>query len=436
MKTIIMPKFGFTMEEGELVRWLKHDGDWVEKGEPIAEVTTDKINMEIEAPMTGTLAGLKLKEGDRVPVTQVIGYILQEGESLTNLPSVAKPASEKPGGVEFAAKSSGISPLAQKIATAQGLDISRVQGTGIGGRITKEDVERAITNANEKTRATPAARHWAKQHAIELANVRGSGPAGRIQVADVQNVQNDKPITPPLHMPQNASPNAVAVPLSNMRKTIAARLQKSAQEAPHITFDIDIDMTSAEALRGKLNARLAVNAVKISMSAILIKTVAWVLRRHPKLNSQFDLENNCIWQMNDINLGMAVALDDGLIVPVIHNADQKTTAEVANAIADVTVRARQNKLKPNDLSGGTFSISNLGMFGLRRFSAIINPPECAILAVGSMSKRVVVDENNALVIRPVLTLSLSCDHRVVDGADAARFLAELQTVLQSPELML
>jgi pyruvate dehydrogenase E2 component (dihydrolipoamide acetyltransferase) len=133
---------------------------------------------------------------------------------------------------------------------------------------------------------------------------------------------------------------------------------------------------------------------------------------------------------------MAVALDDGLIVPVIHNADQKTTAEVANAIADVTVRARQNKLKPNDLSGGTFSISNLGMFGLRRFSAIINPPECAILAVGSMSKRVVVDENNALVIRPVLTLSLSCDHRVVDGADAARFLAELQTVLQSPELML
>jgi len=419
-----MPKFGFTQESAQIVRWLKHAGDPVEQGEPIAEVTTDKVNMEVEAPASGILDGLRYAEGDTVPVTEVIAYIRSASETLA--------APEPPTVASASRPAPAATPVAEKMARDQGIDLSAVTGTGPGGRVTKRDVAAAVAAEAGKPRAAPAARRLARELGVPLAEVTGSGPRGRIQSADVRAAH--------AQAVQAAAPTAVGspilrtIPLTAMRRTIATRLQQSFQQSPHIFFDAHIDATALEALRARANEHLPTDAPRVSVTAIIAKACAWALGRNPMLNAR--LEGDDIVLLSEINLGIAVALDDGLIVPVVREAPRKGLAQLAAEIADLAERARANRLRPDDVAEGTFTISNLGMFGVDRFTAILNPPQVGILAVSATRKQVVPDENDRPVVRPMLTVTLSADHRVVDGAVAARFLKDLRDGLEQPALLI
>ncbi|MEW6504813.1 MAG: 2-oxo acid dehydrogenase subunit E2 [Chloroflexota bacterium] len=463
-REVIMPKFGFTQETAEIVRWLKKEGDAVEAGDPIAEVTTDKVNMEVEAPASGILADLRYKEGDVVPVTEVICTILAPDEKwpspsapATQAVQPAAPAVEAPDTtpqpVEEAPSSVKATPLAERIAREMGVSLTEIQGSGPGGRITRSDVEAALSRKGAgKVRAVPAARRLAREAGVELSQVQGSGPAGRVQSADVQRFLAEQPAARPSEpaKPVEVSESAVVtpvqqplqagiqvLPLAGMRRTIAQRLQKSAQEAPHINLEIRVDVTRAEALRAKANQQRGEGLPRVSLTAVLAKAVTWALKRHPYLNAwlQSSSQGEQIVLIQQVNLGIAVALPEGLIVPVVRQAEEKGLLQLAEEMDDLTRRARENRLRPEEVMDGTFSISNLGMFGVERFTAIINPPQVAILAVGAVRKEVIADENDQVVIRPMLTLTLCADHRVVDGAVAAAFLRDVKTVLEDPQLM-
>jgi pyruvate dehydrogenase E2 component (dihydrolipoamide acetyltransferase) len=462
-REVIMPKFGFTQETAEIVRWLKKEGDMVEAGEPIAEVTTDKVNMEVEAPASGILADFRYKEGDVVPVTEVICTILAPGEALpsamsdTILPATSAgivPAKPSKPATDIL-PSIKATPLAERVAREIGISLDQIQGSGFGGRITRSDVEAALSRqAAGKARAVPAARRLARDGGVNLAQVQGSGPGGRVQSADVQRFLTSQPIARQVQMPpatesaqlgvaessplQSAAQSGVRIlPLTGIRRTIAERLQKSAQQAPHINLEIRVDVTKAEALRAKANQQRSEDQPKVSLTAVLAKAVNWALKRHPYLNAwlQSAPQGEQIALLQQVNLGIAVALADGLIVPVIRRVEEKGLLQLAQEIDDLTRRARENRLRPEEVMDGTFTISNLGMFGVERFTAIINPPQVAILAVGAVRKEVVADENDQVVIRPMLTLTLCADHRVVDGAVAAAFLSDLKTVLEDPQVM-
>lgn len=453
---VIMPKFGFTQETAEIVRWLKHEGDVVEQGEPIAEVTTDKVNMEVEAPASGILAGVRYREGEVVPVTQVIAYILQPGEVL---PEEAVPSAKEVG--EGAAPTEEdllhVTPVAARLAEAEGVDLSQVRGSGPGGRITRKDVEAYLAARQAppgKVRAVPAARRLARELGVDLGQVAGSGPRGRIQSEDVHRahaaqVQAAPAVVAPAVEAAMAQPAAVsevsgvrtpiaqAITLTGMRKVIAQRMQQSAQNAPHIHLEITVDATAAEALRARANQRLKEGQPKVSLTAVIARACAWALTQHPRLNAWLvsTSQGEQLLIPAQVNLGIAVAVDEGLIVPVVRDAARKNLLQLAGEIGDLVERARANRLKPEDVVEGTFTISNLGMFGIERFTAIINPPQVAILAVGSLRQEVVADAERKIQVRPVFSLTLCADHRVVDGAVAARFLADLREALEQPEVM-
>ncbi|MEZ4589626.1 MAG: dihydrolipoamide acetyltransferase family protein [Chloroflexota bacterium] len=427
---IILPKFGFTLEESQLVAWLVQEGDTVETGDPIAEVTTDKVNMEVEATADGILAGLRYQEGDMVPVTAVLATILAPGETL---PPKNAPA---------------ITPVAARIAEAEGIDVRQIQGSGPGGRITRKDVEAkpqavpataaptppAASNGRSKIQATPAARRLAAEHELALKTVLGSGPNGRIQQKDVeQAIANQTAIAPAAKLPEPEAGAFTRHTFSNMRRTIAHNMQQSKLNAPHVPFQIDVEMTAVLGLTDQANALMHKGEKVVTVTAVLAKMVAWALLRHPLLNSHI---GDGEWlQFHEVNLGIAVALPEGLIVPVVQQANRKGIEALSAEIRDVAKRARENKLRPADMQNGTFTISNLGMFGVDRFAAIINPPQVGILAVGQTSRRFVPDANDQPVLRPICTFTLSVDHRLVDGAVAAQFLADLRRVVEQPALL-
>lgn len=449
---IILPKFGFTLETADIVQWLKKDGDSVRAGDPICEVTTDKVNMEVEAPESGTLISPLFEAGATVPVTEVIAYLLRPGEARpSELPSkgsaavVATTAASSPTTVEPIIESvtltPAVSPVAQRVAEASGIDLTQVKGTGPNNRIVRRDVETALAEPAGKVRATPAARHLADVSGIDLQNVSGSGPRGRIQSADVQAAVDAANRSIPT-APVPAQPAAVQTPVSSgngdaprmvkmegMRKVIATRLQKSFQTAPHIFFDAQIDTSGIEHLRQKLKARNE----KLSVTTIVVKACASVLMRHPWLNSTLVDDEIALWPT--ANIGVAVALDAGLIVPVVYHAERLSMQTIQTTVDDLAKRARENTLKVNDMVDGTFTISNLGMFGVDRFTAIINPPQVAILAVGRTQQQFVPDAQGQPVLRSCMTVTLSADHRVVDGAQAANFIQDLRTVLEEPALI-
>ncbi len=452
---IILPKFGFTLETADIVQWLKHDGDSVRAGDPICEVTTDKVNMEVEAPEAGTLFGILYEAGATVPVTEVICYLLRPGEAKPeNLPvrstsaetSPAQPMTTPSSAGEKSAKDVSATPVAQRVAEAAHLDLSRVQGSGPGNRIMRKDVESALAQPPGKVRATPAARHLADQTGVDLTTLAGSGPRGRIQAADVQAVTTRQTYIEPIYDTPAAAAVAHDVPtthssdstttelprkvkLEGMRRTIATRLQKSFQTAPHIFFDAQIDMSGIERLRASLKAR----SEKLSVTAILVKACAGVLLRHPWLNATIDDETINLWPT--ANIGVAVALEAGLIVPVVPNAERLAMRAIQSKVDDLATRARANTLKISDMMDGTFTISNLGMYGVDRFTAIINPPQVGILAVGRSVRQFVPDADDQPVLRSFMTVTLSADHRVVDGAQAAEFLQDLRGVLEEPSLL-
>jgi len=459
---IILPKFGFTLETAEIVQWLVKEGDKVRSGDPICEVTTDKVNMEVEATEDGIVHRLLYPVGAVVPVTEVICVLLRPGEMAPEAddadsqgtPPPPAPA-DQPSGTAPATTQINVAatPLARRIAEAEKVDLAAIVGSGPNGRIMRRDVEHAKDGVSGKVRATPAARRAARDLGIDLAAVAGSGPRGRIQTPDVQAAAaraKAAPVVPPpapvIPTPAAAAPAVTAAPpvapspisgpdaprvvkLEGMRRTIATRLQKSFQTAPHIFFDAAIDMSAIEALRARLKARKE----KLSVTAILIKAVAVALRKNPQLNAT--LENDEISYWPTVNIGLAVALDDGLIVPVIKHAERRGLQDLQNAADDVVARARANSLKLADVSDGTFSISNLGMFGVDRFTAIINPPQVAILAVGRTVSQFVPDSEGRPIAKPIMNVTLSADHRVVDGAHAAHFMADLRTVLEDPALL-
>ncbi|MCS6993329.1 MAG: 2-oxo acid dehydrogenase subunit E2 [Anaerolineales bacterium] len=437
MKAVIMPKFGFTQEESEILEWKVKNGDRVEQGDPLAVVSTDKVSMEVEAPEDGIVAGIRHPQGTVVRVTDVIAYILQPGESL---PAEADaPVVEQPAPQVAPAASEPLSqptPVAARLAADLGVNLAEIPGTGPGGRITRADVERYATrHAPDKLRAVPAARRLARELGVNLNELTGSGPRRRIQSEDVRRAAQERVSAASHAAVTEAGSRPVSfreVPLQGMRKTIATNMLRSWQSIPTIHLEVDVDMEASLALL--LMAQQRAGERRVSLTAVVVKAVAWALRQHPRLNAH--LEGEVLREWHEVHLGVAVALEDGLIVPVLHHPDRKGILQIAEELNDLASRARQNQLRLTDLQDATFTISNLGMFGIDRFTAIINPPQVAILAVSAIKKTFVANETGQPVLHSVMNLRLSADHRAIDGAIAARFLADLRKALETPSEML
>ena len=396
-----------TMEEGRLVKWTKQEGDAVKTGDTIAEVETDKAVMELVARADGQLIKVLVAEGSTVPVGNVVAYIGAPGEKVDGA-SEAAPAAVKPSAVSPqpsaapAPASTSVpapadadrvkaSPLAKRIAKETGVDLGRLQGSGPGGRVVKRDLEGAAAPVVPAPRPTPYA----------PVVVRSGAP------------YDD-------------------VPLTQIRKTIAKRLAASIGPIPHFFLTTEVDMERAAEARDALNRQLG-DQGKVSFNDIVIKAVAIALTKHRACNAWFQEDHIRYW--NAVHIGMAVAVEDGLITPVIRDADRKTLAEIGTEARELAQRARNRRLKPDEYTGATFSVSNLGMFDIDQFTAVINPPEAGIIAVGSIVPKPVA-EGAAVVVRRRLRLTMSCDHRVIDGATGAQYLKTLKQMLENPLAML
>lgn len=444
----IMPKVDMDQEKATIISWEKQDGDPIKRDETVLVVETDKVAIDVPAPDSGTLAGIRYQEGDVVPVTEVIAYLLKEGETAEDVPPEvetssppAVPATPEPASVKPADSASvaiSATPVAARIADEHDLDLSQVPAEG--ERIKRQDVERYLAGQGPargekeapppgKIAATPAARRLAREAGIPLDSLTGSGPRGRIQAADVKSL-------PPQPTISKDGREAEIIPLAGMREKIAERLQASFQDAPHIALTVEADMTRLEVARGRMNEIAARSGEgKVSLTALLVKVIAWSLERHPYINAS--LEDGQIYQWKDINIGVATALEEGLIVPVIQGANLLSVRQIADSLTDLSTRARDNRLTLTDVNRGTFTISNLGMFNIQQFRAVINPPESAILALGTVVRKpVVVDDQDTVAVRPMMSITLSGDHRVIDGVVAARFLNDLQIAIETPETLL
>lgn len=438
----IMPKFDMDQEKATIISWSKKEGEFIKFDETVLTVETEKVAIDVPAPATGTLAGILYKDGDVVPVTKVIAYILKEGETLADLPKGDMPTPpSKPEvapvsqpGTPPGPVSVNATPVAVRMAKEEGIDLSKVNATG--GKITREDVERYIADQKNVGRvtvpATPAARRVARASGVAIETVTGSGPRGRVQSADV--IAATSSVSVPTTRVNGRE--AEIVPLTSIRRTIAERMQQSFQESPHIALTVEVDMTEAEQARKRYNIQAEKEGQpRVTVTALMIKVVAWALVRNPYINASFNGDSISLWK--DVNIGVATAVPQGLVVPVIKGANHLGVNEINQRLVELAERGRDNKLKLDDVQGGTFTISNLGMFGIRQFRAVINPPESAILAVGTVVRKpIVVDEQDHVEVRPLMSLTLSADHRVIDGIVAARFLSDLAIGLESPSMLL
>jgi len=432
----IMPKFDMDQEKATILSWTKQEGDSVKFEEETLVVETDKIAIEVPAPAAGRLAGIRYKAGDVVPVTEVIAYILKEGETLADLPGSDLPASQpavpQPPPLPIQAEPVQASPVAARMAKEAGLDIKDIPASG--AKVMRQDVERYLADRGSLRRttapATPAARRLAREMNIPIEAVAGTGPLGRVQAADVTAAGRTAALPLPGGRP------AEVIELTGIRQTIADRMQHSFQTIPHIALTVEVDVTELEKTRAYMNAQAEGGAeAKISLTALVVKVTAWALERNPWLNASLLDGKIHLWK--NVNIGVATAIDGGLIVPVVHDANRKSVKEMAAALQDLTTRARQGRLELQDVQHGTLTISNLGMYGVHQFRAVINPPECAILAVGAVVRKpVVINAQDDVAVRPMMTLTLSADHRVVDGVAAARFLQDLVQAVQTPGILL
>jgi pyruvate dehydrogenase E2 component (dihydrolipoamide acetyltransferase) len=499
-----------TMEEGQLVKWLKQEGDAVKEGDVLAEIETDKATMELVARGSGVLRDVRVKEGDTAPVGEVIALIGGEGEAGdeaggggaeadaaadegaeptgraepeagdagddeaeaedagddeagAGAGAPARPAREAAGGEAAGrperqeskmptAEGTGAqpeesgeqaeagasdrtrrkpadgrarvkaSPLARRMADESGVDIESIEGTGPAGRITKRDVEAAVDGGAK--RAEPAA-----ARAEAPARAGEEAPAG----AGAESSPEKAAAAGAPRGPQPAGTEAEEVPVSQMRKTIAKRLVQSIGPVPTFYLTIEVDMTRLLELRERANRHLEKDGVKASINDFIIKALAAALKRHPEVNAAWS--DTVIVRHHRVHVGVAVAVEDGLMTPVVRDADTKRVREIAVEVKELAARAREKKLKPDEYTGATFSISNLGMFGITEFTAIINPPESGIIAVGAVEDKAVVEEGS-VVVRPRMRMTMSCDHRVVDGATGARFLETLRELVEDPVLIL
>lgn len=480
---VYMEALSPTMEEGRLATWLKNEGDQVKEGDVLAEVETDKATMELVARGSGVLRKRMIGEGDTANVGTVIAVIAGADEDVSALTGGAEAAASQGKGGEPAAAAQQ-----QAQTAAGGGDVG--QGTAAvaaAGPTEQDQAERGTpgqatprgaaptptpdqgtsapasgdrsvapaggqdaSGSNGRVKASPLARKMASEAGMQLGGVQGSGPGGRIVKRDVEaamsggGAQSQAPAQPAeAAAPATEAPAPVQAaapaggyhdqPLSQMRKTIARRLTQSIGPVPHFFLTVEVDMGEAMKLRARINDRFKDQGVKVSPNDLLIKAVAAALRKHPWVNAAWTGE--AIRFHDYVHIGVAVAVDEGLITPVIKDADRKGVAEIAGEVRELAGRAREKKLKPDEYTGSTFSISNLGMFGIEEFTAVINPPEAAILAVGAIGPKVVVDDEGNMAVRQRMRMTLSCDHRVIDGATGAQFLATLKNYLEEPMLM-
>ncbi len=447
MNTIVMQKLG-DMEEGKILNWLKKEGDPIKKGEPVAEIETDKVNIEMESFVEGTLRKILVPAGQSVPVGAEIALVGDPNEPLEQAPAApAQSAAPKPERAQAR-------PAPAPMREAERVTSTPAPAPGGNGRAAPapapqpQPVAQARIGAaveGERIFISPIARRIAAEHNLDVSQIQGTGPNGRIIREDVEAFMRQQPAAPAAPMPAFAPAPAMpaaqpgeeveAIPLTAMRKTIARRLASSMQQAPHFYVTMSIDMGKAAALRDQINAFAQTEAepIKVSFNDLITKAVARALTRMPQVNVSFNGENLLLKKR--VNIGLAVALEQGLIVPVIRDADKKGILEIAREASRLIDAARNNKLKPEEFQGGTFSISNMGMYGVDEFTAVINPPESAILAVGAIIPTPVVVDGQ-VVVRDRMKVTLSVDHRAIDGATAARFLQEVKRLLEEPMGML
>ncbi len=388
-----MPALGVAQEKGTLINWLKAEGQSVTKGEPLMEVETDKATVEIEAPASGILADVTAAPGDEVPVGNKIALILAPGESVEGA-QPRHPIATQAEAAQPTSPTTKSAPAPQTQAPRSGI-----------------------------IPASPAARRIAREKGVDLSTLRGTGPAGAILAQDVAGLAASEARA-------GGGPAKVkeTVQLTPMRRIVGERMAKSKQSAPHFYLNMDADMT--EIMRRRNKSKEIGEAIVPSINDYILSAAARALNRYPSLNAAFTDKGVELYA--EINLGVAVALEDGLVVPVIRNADHLSLIELAKKSRELAEKAQKKKLFPLDYEGGTFTVSNLGMFGVDNFVAIINPPQCAILAVGQVASRVVA-HGEGIAVRPMMTMSLSADHRVVDGAMAARFLQEVKEQLEKAD---
>lgn len=441
---VVMPKLSPTMEEGQLSRWLKQEGDTVSMGEPIAEIDTDKATMEMQALGNGVLRKILIKEGETAPLGQLIAIIGEPDEDISALLKAAaavgenlkatpedKPvdqAANEPGDQPPAAAAAApakaavpepdgkapsavaapetggrvvVSPIAARMAAEAGVNLSAIAGSGPGGRIIKRDVEAALSGDKKATTAAGAAQPR------KLRTVTSGAPAQQAAITGASPFRD--------------------VPMSEMRRTIARRLVTSIGPVPHFFLTTEIEMDRAADLRQALNEIYPQQ--KLSLNDIIIKAAAWALIQQPDVNASF--QDKVIRYYERADIGVAVATDNGLITPVIRSADLKSISDIAGEVRELAERARARKLTPDEYTGATFSVSNLGMYGIEEFTAVINPPEGAILAVGAMTPKPAV-KNNEIAIRQMMRVTMSCDHRVIDGATGAQFLQAFKKAMENP----
>ena len=467
---ILMPALSPTMTEGNLAKWLVGEGDEIRAGDVIAEIETDKATMEVEAVDDGILGKILVPDGtEGVAVNQVIGIVLEDGEEASAIDAVdaasAEPAPAPPASAEAVAPTLPIgelkvTPLARRVAQQMSVDLAAVTATGPGGVVTLGDVEKAAgaaassippvstpsvsTPAGDQNRifASPLARRMAAQAGFDLAAISGSGPDGRIVKSDIDAAQAAGPAvlpaapTPAPAKPAAPTPAASAedqdVKLSTMRKVIAERMIESKTQVPHFYLTMDCEIDELLNIRARLNQQAEPD--KISVNDFVIRACGLALREVPEANVSW-LGDGMMRQFGAVDISVAVAIDGGLITPIVRNVDQKGFLEISREMKDLAGRARDGKLTPEEYQGGGFSISNLGMFGVKQFDAVINPPQACILAVGAGEQRPVVRDGE-IVPATVMSCTLSVDHRVVDGAIGARLLAAIKRLIEYPPAML
>jgi pyruvate dehydrogenase E2 component (dihydrolipoamide acetyltransferase) len=427
---VIMPKLSPTMEEGQISRWLKKEGDTVSMGEPLAEIDTDKATMEMQALSAGVLRKILVKEGESAPLGQMIAVIGEPDEDISKFVSSAPAATPKP-----AAPASQAEPQQPEAKPEKADAVLASAGAGNG-----REAPAPAQTTSDRLVVSPLAARMAAEAGIDLRSLSGSGPGGRIVKRDIEAALSQskteapaKAATPQLRAvvttPQRqwgASPYRDE-PASEMRKVIAKRLVSSLGPVPHFFLTAEIEMDRAAAMRKGINALDP--DLKISINDIIIKVAAAALIQHHQVNASFQEKSVRYYEHADI--GVAVAIDEGLITPVVRSADQKSLSEIASEVRELAERARTRKLRPEEYTGATFSISNLGMFGIDEFTAVINPPEGAILAVGAMTPKPVVRDEQ-IVVRQMMRVTMSCDHRVIDGATGAKFLQTFKKILENP----
>ncbi len=405
---VILPALGMAQDTGKIVRWIKSEGDLVKQGEPIVEIETDKVTVELESPAAGTLARISGAAGTDVPVGQVIAVILAAGESATtSAAAVLAPVAE-------AAMANGHAPVAETAAAVA------------NGHAPVAETAAAVTlPRGPHTRlASPKAKRIAAEHGMDVAAIAGSGPHGEVLAADVLTAVATGSRTVPVTATR--APAVSETGISTAWRIMAERTTQSWTTVPHFFLLREVDATAFMQWHAQAQKRAS---EKLTYTDLLVKIVATALRQHPRVNASW--HNGGIAMNDAVNVGIAVAVADGLLVPVIANADDLSLNAIARHRADLVTRAQSGTLRPADLQGGTFTISNLGMYGIDSFTAIINPPQAAILAVGAVKERI-VPVNGQPAIRPMMSLNLSCDHRVVDGARGAQFLATVAELINDP----